>query len=172
MTDPSPPEVAAARTRALLREAEVWLSLPMPQIEIRFDLRGTSAGQARVHGKAFALIRYNPTLLSRHPAEFIAETVPHEVAHVVAFAKYGARIRPHGAEWQGVMRYFGVVPSRCHGYDVSRLRARAVRRFLYRCSCGTHEISSIRHNRIRTQGAVYLCRRCRQPLQQEPDARP
>ena len=110
-------------------------------------------------------------LLGRHPAEFIAETVPHEVAHVVAFAKHGVRIRPHGAEWQGIMRYFGVAPTRCHGYDVSRLRTRALRRFLYRCNCGTHEISSIRHNRIRTRGVVYLCRRCRQPLQPDLDTR-
>jgi SprT protein len=165
MMNPSRPEQAAAtRTRDLLRKAENWLGLVMPRVEIRFDLRGTSAGQARVCGKTLALIRYNPTLLGRHPAEFIAETVPHEVAHVVAFAEHGARIRPHGAEWQGIMRYFGVAPTRCHGYDVSRLRTRALRRFLYRCDCGTHEISSIRHNRIRTRGVVYLCRRCRQPL--------
>jgi SprT protein len=160
---------AAARTRDLLEEAERWLRVRMPQTEIRFDLRGTSAGQARVKGSGFALIRYNPMLLNRYPTEFIAETVAHEVAHVAAFVRHGPGIRPHGPEWQSVMRHFEVEPSRCHGYDVSRLCTRSLKRFLYRCACGTHEISSIRHNRIGMRGAVYLCRRCREPLKPVPD---
>jgi SprT protein len=168
---PSPTEQAAARTGALLREAEAWLRLAMPRVEIRFDLRGTSAGQARMRNGSSPIIRYNATLLRLHPTEFIVETVPHEVAHVVAFVKHGPRIRPHGPEWQAVMRHFGVEPSRCHRYDVSRLRTRSLQRFLYRCSCGTHEISSIRHNRICREGTVYLCRRCRQPLSHEIDLR-
>ncbi|MFB1486437.1 MULTISPECIES: SprT-like domain-containing protein [unclassified Thiocapsa] len=171
MTNPSPTEHAAARTGALLREAECRLRLAMPRVEIRFDLRGTSAGQARMRNESFAIIRYNATLLGLHPTQFVAETVPHEVAHVVAFVKYGPRIRPHGPEWQAVMRHFGVEPSRCHCYDVSKLRTRSLQRFLYRCSCGTHEISSIRHNRICREGAVYLCRRCRQPLRHETELR-
>ncbi|UHD16648.1 SprT family zinc-dependent metalloprotease [Thiocapsa bogorovii] len=169
MTTPSPTEHAAARTGALLREAETWLHLAMPRVEIRFDLRGTSAGQARMRSRSFAIIRYNATLLSMHETHFVSETVAHEVAHVVAFVKHGPRIRPHGPEWQAVMRHFGVEPSRCHRYDVSRLRTRSLQRFLYRCDCGTHEISSIRHNRICREGTVYLCRRCRQPLQHEVD---
>ena len=165
----SPLEHARARTGALLREAEAWLNLAMPRVEIRFDLRGTAAGQARMRDGSFALIRYNAALLGLHPEVFVAETVPHEVAHVVAFTKHGACIRPHGAEWQAVMRHFGVEPSRCHRYDVSKLRTRSLQRFLYRCGCGTHQISSIRHNRICRQGTVYLCRRCRQPLRHETE---
>ncbi len=74
----SPPEHAAARTGALLREAETWLHLAMPRVEIRFDLRGTSAGQARMRNGSSPIIRYNATLLRLHPTEFIVETVPHE----------------------------------------------------------------------------------------------
>lgn len=164
----SPLEHAKSLTGALLREAAAWLQLPPLQVEIRFDLRGTAAGQVRMRSGS-ALIRYNTALLNLHPTQFIAETVPHEVAHVVAFTKHGGRIRPHGGEWQAVMRHFGVEPSRCHRFDVSRLRTRSLQRFLYRCGCGSHEISSIRHNRIRRQGTVYLCRRCRQPLRHETE---
>ncbi len=159
---------AVERTRQLLREAEDWLHASMPHTEIRFDLTGVSAGQARVKGGGGALIRYNPALLGRHPTDFIRATVAHEVAHVVAFTVYGSDIRPHGREWQSIMYRFGVEPSRCHHYDVSRLRTRSVHRFTYRCACGTHEISSIRHNRVRSRGTIYLCRRCRQPLQPDP----
>jgi SprT protein len=136
----------------------------MPDTEVRFDLRGTAAGQARLTGRGAAVIRYNPLILERHPEEFIAQTVAHEVAHVVAFTVFGVRIRPHGSEWRAIMQGFGAEPRRCHAYDVSRLRARALRHYPYRCGCGCCEISSIRHNRIRTRGIVYLCRRCHQPL--------
>jgi SprT protein len=173
MTDPATRQAsitqAIARTRLLLREAAGWLNVTMPRTEIRFDLRGTSAGQARVGGVGAALIRYNPTLLQLHPQQFIENTVAHEVAHVVAYVRNGPGIRPHGPEWKSVMRRFGVEPSRCHGYDVSRLRTRSLQRFTYRCGCGTHEISSIRHNRVRTHGTVYICRHCLQPLQPAPD---
>jgi SprT protein len=163
---------AMDRSRYLLHEAEQWLELAMPDTEIRFDLGGTSAGQARVTGTSTALIRYNPTLLCLHPTEFIKETVAHEVAHVVAFVRHGPGIRPHGPEWKGVMHRFGVEPSRCHGYDVSWLRTRSLQRFAYSCGCRTHQISSIRHNRVRNHGIIYLCRFCRQPLRPAPDPGP
>jgi SprT protein len=166
--EPSARDRAATRTFTLLEHAKTWYRRPLPQVEIRFDLRGTSAGQARLTGRDTAVIRYNPAILARHPEEFIVQTVAHEVAHVVAFAIFGLRIRPHGAEWQGIMQRFGAEPRRCHAYDVSRLRARSIRHYPYWCGCGRCEISSIRHNRIRTRGIVYLCRRCRQPLR--PDA--
>ncbi|MCG6896583.1 MAG: SprT-like domain-containing protein [Thiocapsa sp.] len=176
MNDPSnlrtPIEQVLARTHSLLREAEDWLHLPMPPTEVRFDLHGLAAGQARLEIAGRALIRYNPTLLHRHPAEFLRETVPHEVGHIVAFIRHGTRIRPHGAEWQTIMRHFGAYPSRCHRFDTSTLRARTLRRFSYRCGCRTHQLSSIRHNRVLAAGVVYLCPRCRQPLRPDPGHQP
>ncbi|MBK1644746.1 hypothetical protein CKO25_08810 [Thiocapsa imhoffii] len=159
-----PLESAAARTRRLLSVAEAWLARTMPATEVRFDLRGTAAGQARVSADGPAVIRYNRELLLRHTERFMHETVPHEVAHVAAFHCHGFGIRPHGAEWRHIMRHFGVEPARCHNFDVSCLRTRVVARFRYRCACTTHELSSIRHQRIRRHGIRYLCRRCRQPL--------
>ena len=160
---------ATDQTRRLLRQAEQLLRVAIPSCEIRFDLRGRCAGQARFGPHAPWLIRYNPILLAGNPQAFIAETVPHEVAHLATFARYGRGIRPHGPEWQGIMRLLGAEPRRCHDYDVSATPGRRMRRFDYHCDCRDHQLSSVRHNRAQA-GQTYICRSCAQPLR--PGRRP
>lgn len=149
---------ARSQTSALLD------SIPDAQIEIRFDLRGKTAGQVRIRARGEYLIRYNLELLERGGADFIQRTVPHEVAHVLAYHRYGKRIRPHGPEWQRIMRQLGAEPTRCHDYDVSGLSARKLTYFRYHCGCMEHQLSSIRHNKV-AKGQHYLCKRCGEPLQ-------
>jgi len=152
-----------ARTVELLQQAEEHFEMPMPQVAVHFDLSGCSAGMARfVPGKP-PEIRYNALLLAENPVDFLARTVPHEVAHVVARTLFGAGIRPHGSEWKAVMNWLGADPSRCHDYDVSRAQTRRLQRFPYRCACRRHWLSSIRHKRIRA-GQAYYCTACKQPL--------
>jgi SprT protein len=161
-TDPLQQQ-ALTRTRELLEEAAHWLGVTIPPVEIRFDQRGRAAGQARFGLRTPWVIRYNPILLAENPREFIAETVPHEVAHVAAFARYSDHIRPHGREWQAIMRHLGAEPRRCHDYDVTATSHRKVRRFDYHCDCRDHQLTSIRHNRV-LAGQTYICRSCAQPL--------
>jgi SprT protein len=115
---------ATARTRDLLRQALSRLGMGPQELEIRFDLRGGAAGQARGGGRGPWIIRYNPILLRENPESFIAETVPHEVAHMVAYLRYGRSIRPHGPEWRAIMAQFGAEPERCHRYDLSGVARR------------------------------------------------
>ena len=113
------------------------------------------------------VLRYNPVLLRENPRRFIQQTVAHEVAHLVARRIHGSRIRPHGREWQAVMREFGVEPRRCHDFDTTRSTLRRLRRFRYHCDCSEHQITTIRHNRV-LAGQRYLCRRCGEALRQTP----
>lgn len=136
---------------------------------MRFDLRGRTAGQAQYRPRGPWVIRYNLDLLRENADAFIAETVPHEVAHLVAFLRHGPRIRPHGAEWRAVMGEFGAIAQRCHHYDLSRISARKTRVFPYHCACTNHELTSIRHHRVQA-GRIYLCRHCAAPLQPGPKA--
>jgi SprT protein len=147
------------RTLELLAQAAAWLRIPPPKAAIRFDLRGRAAGQARLAAREPALIRYNPALLRANPEDFLGSTVPHEVSHLVAFARHGARIRPHGAEWEAIMRQFGVEPARCHNYDVTGLKARSLRELDYHCTCRSHRLTTIRHHRV-LAGQTYICRQC------------
>jgi SprT protein len=154
---------AATRTREILDQAFAHWGLSARAVEIRFDLRGRAAGQARYGPHDPWVIRYNPLLLLENPGAFIAETVPHEVAHLIAFLRHGPRIRPHGPEWRAIMEQLGAVPERCHRYDVSRIPRRVARVFTYHCACAEHELTSIRHHRV-LAGQTYLCRRCAGPL--------
>jgi SprT protein len=149
---------ARSRTLALLGQ------IPKASIEVRFDLRGKTAGQVRIRARGQFLIRYNPDLLKRGGADFLDRTVPHEVAHVLAYHRHGPNIRPHGPEWQRIMRQLGAEPTRCHDFDVSGLSARRLQYFDYHCGCMEHQLSSIRHNKV-GKGQRYLCRRCGEPLQ-------
>lgn len=157
------------RTRQLLAQAAAWLRASLPETSIRFDLRGRAAGQARFGTRGPILIRYNPVLLKENPDDFLASTVPHEVAHVAAFIRHGAGIRPHGAEWTAIMRHLGAAPTRCHDYDVSGLKARRLRELDYHCACREHRLTSIRHRRV-LAGQTYVCRQCGAALR--PGRRP
>lgn len=141
-------------------EAAFGVSLPVPGIG--FDLRGTAAGQVRIERRQWR-IRYNAVLLEQHTQRFLKRTVPHEVAHLVAYQLHGPRIRPHGREWKAIMVHFGADASRCHDFDTRDSRVRRLRQFVYQCACQRHTLSSIRHNRIE-RGMTYLCRKCQRPL--------
>jgi len=150
-------------TRRLLRQAAEHFGLPVPRVDVRFDLRGQAAGQARLPSRGRPVIRYNAQLLLQNGPRFLQRTVPHETAHVIAYRLHGRHIRPHGPEWKAVMALFGADSRRCHDYDVSTLPRRRLTRHRYRCDCREHALTSIRHNRI-VAGQVYLCRSCGQAL--------
>lgn len=154
---------ARRRTATLLEQARRHFRSPIPAPEVRFDLRGKAAGQVRMAPGRVWQIRYNPVLLAREGDAFLTQTVPHEVAHLIAFALFGRDIRPHGEEWQGVMRHLGAEPRRCHSFAVDDLPARRLRRFDYHCACRTHQLTSTRHYRAQA-GQTYTCVACRGTL--------
>jgi SprT protein len=154
---------AQTETLALLAKAGVDFGIAIPEVAVRFDLRGGAAGQAVFSRCGGIVIRYNRVLLMENGEEFLLRTVPHEVAHVVARLLAGPRSRPHGREWQRVMAHFGAEATRCHRYDIRRTGIRKLQQYAYRCGCREHVLTSIRHGRIQ-RGQVYLCRYCRKPL--------
>ena len=141
--------------------------LPVPAV--RFDLRGRAAGQAILaRRRGDCAIRINAALLASHPREMLAETVPHEVAHVVIHRLCGRRAKPHGAEWKALMRAFGVEPAPCHTLPAEPTRR--LTRHRYRCRCDEPAwLTSIRHKRAQA-GTTYLCRQCGETLVAAPEA--
>lgn len=160
---------AQGRTQELIELAAQHFGTAIPQPTVSFCLRGRSAGQVRSRDGQSCSIRYNAELLARHPEDFLHRTVPHETAHAVAFRLFGPGVRPHGHEWRTIMRLFDAEPERCHSYDVEGLQTRRLRRHRYQCACRSHQLTSIRHNRI-LLGQVYVCRHCGEPLKRSGDA--
>ncbi len=146
-------------TLRLLEQAATLLEIPLPEVEIRFDLSGRAAGMVRYPTTGRPQIRYNLILLQENGEAFIATTVPHEVAHLAVWSRFGRRASPHGEEWKWMMQQLGAEPSRCHQFDTRRSSRRSVSRTTYHCDCREHLISRIRQNRM-AAGQIYQCRRC------------
>ncbi|WP_404346086.1 SprT-like domain-containing protein [Vreelandella venusta] len=143
--------------QALDRCREVYPTLPEPKVW--FDLRGASAGQAHL-GRGG--LRFNPVLLADNRQAFFDEVIPHEMAHWLVFhLANGTRLKPHGREWQAVMRdLFGLVPKVTHRFDTQRSQPRPYR---YECGCQTHCFTARRHALV-VKGRRYRCRHCDQTL--------
>lgn len=146
-------------------------SIPEPHVDL--TLRGRAAGQARVsiQGKRGVRssvemrLRFNFLAYQLDPERFLSETVPHEVAHLIAWIRFGRSVAPHGREWASIMAdCFGLPATRTHVLDLQPTR-RVLPRYLYRCACRDHLLTGIRHKRTMLQKMEYRCRSCGQPLQ-------
>jgi SprT protein len=127
-----------------------------------WDARARGALAGKAHLQRWHL-QFNASLLRANQEHFLLQTVGHEVAHLVVWARTRMRVKPHGAEWKAVMRVFGLETRATHDYDVSMLR-RARSPFVYRCGCpGDIHLGSLRHKRV-ARGVTYFCRRCHTPI--------
>lgn len=150
---------ALHETQRFIDLAETHFGTHITQPQVSFDLRGRAAGMVVFAERGTVHIRYNRPILQENGEAFIRQTVPHEVAHLVARTLHGARIKPHGREWQSIMRLFGANANRCHNFSTKNIPLRRMRYFPYRCNCKYHQLSTIRHNRCKA-GVTYLCRAC------------
>ncbi|WP_447555339.1 SprT family zinc-dependent metalloprotease [Vreelandella sp. EE22] len=151
-------EAAQTRvTEALARCREVHPTLPAPKVW--FDLKGASAGQAHL-GRGG--LRFNPVLMKENRQAYFDEVIPHEMAHWLVFhLKNGPRLKPHGREWQTVMReLFALTPSVTHRFDIAQSQRRP---YHYRCACQSHYFTPQRHAQA-ARGRRYRCRVCESPL--------
>lgn len=141
-------------------------SLPLPEID--FSLKGRAAAQAgwRISPRrgtrlaAKLRLRFNLQAYAAHPAEMLNETVPHEISHLIVVLLWGAGCRPHGDQWQQVMRdCFGLKPQRTHSLPLKPTRTLS-RDFVYACACRNHYLTRIRHGRIERGQSTYRCKDC------------
>lgn len=162
-------QVIAATRDCIARASDIY-GHDFEMIPVAFDLKGRAAGMYRVRQRP-GTIRYNPYLFAKYFADNLVSTVCHEVAHYVTDMLYGLRnIRPHGAEWQAVMRALGVEPVRAAHYDLTGIPVRTQRRHSYYCGCTSHQLTSRRHNQLRRGAARCFCRSCGGELVYRPGA--
>lgn len=147
---------ALQKVRETFAKANAIFGREFRASSVRFDLRGRVAGQALCISN---VIRLNEILMNENREDFIAQTIPHEVAHIIAHQLYGSRIKAHGVEWQGIMRRLGLKPTRCHNYDTTSV-ARQTRKFSYFCACQEIKVGPKIHANIQNGRKQYKCRKC------------
>ena len=156
------------RVTALIQQCEQHFNQTFEPIEIRFDLRGRISGMYVVKHKQ-QYLRFNPFIFSKYFADSLDNTVPHEVAHYVSHVLFGLnKIQPHGKEWKSIMRTLDAEPRVTGDYDLAGIPVKRQRRFNYVCNCMTHQLTTVRHNKIVKGQSQYFCRRCAGKLIQQP----
>ena len=137
---------------ACYRQAERFFNRSFPTPTITYRRSGRNAGTAFLQQNR---INFHPVLFKENKEAFLRDVIPHEVSHLIVWCLYG-KVRPHGREWQGVMRQvFGCEPNTTHSFEVTK-HTKSVQ---YRCLCAVHALSVRRHNNI-LKGAQYRCRKC------------
>lgn len=151
-------QLAEVNLKRCLSLAEVHFQRSFPEPSINFKQRGRAAGVAYLQRNE---IRLNMALCRHNIRAFLGEVIPHEAAHLIAYQLHGAKIRPHGREWQYIMsKVFGLAPRRTHDFDIGV----AVKQYAYQCGCRVHQLSTRRHNNVQLRRQNYLCNQCKQPL--------
>lgn len=146
------------RIKYCLVLAEHFFKRKFPIPTICYDLKGVKAGVAYLQLNS---IKFNRTLLLENTENFILQVVPHEVAHLIVFHVFG-HVKPHGKEWQSVMtELFQLNADTCHQFNVDNVLGKT---FKYCCECQIHHLTTRRHNRIQSDNAVYICRKCHSKL--------
>ena len=93
------------------------VELDFPQLH--WVMIGTTAGRAYL---TVWKIELNLQLCKETWEDFQKETIPHEVAHLVAYKVFGDA--GHGEGWKSVMRSLGIVPQRCHNYESDHVKGK------------------------------------------------
>ena len=120
--------------------------------DLTFNLKGRVAGQCNMgYGK---WIKLNPSMFKDNFDSMIGQTLPHEVAHLVAWKEYGDN--GHGAGWKRVMRMMGLQPVRCHDYDLSNVLKNKVY-----CDCRTIPVSTRMYNIVKRNPSAKMCTLCK-----------
>lgn len=89
--------------------------------DIRFDLHNEIGGLAYPD---LQILRFNLILLLENREHYLANVVPHEVAHLFVpfvFGDVWPRPSGHGSHWHEVMGVLGVPANMYHTYDTSSL---------------------------------------------------
>ena len=147
-------EQVRSKVAELVKQANQKFNIDLPEIQIRFDLRGGAAGMAGGRFGQFYMRFNRDMMLNQGWDHLINDTVPHELAHIVCFVN--PRLgRNHDLGWKRVCRALGGTGKRCHSEEVVYANGRT---YYYTTTQGhVIAISQQRHGKIQ-RGKSYTLR--------------
>lgn len=146
----------SARIDDLIVIAERELRIVVERPNITYRIRGSSAGYAEY---ATRTIDLNMIYLRDNADAYIANSVPHELAHLIVQDIHGNVPFQHGREWQALMQMFDAKVEITHRYDT----AKTVKTYQWNCGCMSHQLSYYQHTQAR-KGKAYECNKCKQAI--------
>lgn len=156
----APPNLDAEVQAAIsehLRILELVIGRPFVKPKVRYDLKGTTAGQANSNN----IIRLNLLALTHSDPQIVDymfnQTIPHEVCHIIEYQLYSRG--GHGDNWQQLMRILNCPPKTTHNLPLPKVRGNHP----YVCRCSRWQLSTTIHNRIR-KGQIRECPNCGRKL--------
>ena len=138
------------------------LNFDAEAVKITFNVRGGVSGRATRRGNRYFL-DFNREAIEKYFDDMVTETIPHEVAHIVCFARPELG-KGHDAGWTRVTRRLGGAAARTHNYDLSP--GKVIRRFVYIISAqDVITIGPKHHKAIQTGARVFQSAKTRERIQ-------
>ena len=127
----NPPQFSNLISQSTMNYCRLWDNANLaPKIQVKFSNRITrSLGRTQPAAK---IIRLNPLLQTRL-RHLLEEVLCHELAHIAAHHLHGDAIRPHGLEWQTLMRVASYEPRVRIEADLGPPPAHQSRCYTHRC---------------------------------------
>ena len=150
----SPSEKTADRIRASILElCALWrVEEIQDEIRIAFSSRLTrSLGRTQPKLKVIRLHNELCTSLN----SYLDEVMCHELAHVVAVHLHGTSVKPHGKEWQELVRLAGFEPTVRLHVDDHASQIKPLKKYSHYCPvCHSERVARIRMTRWRCKVCV------------------
>ena len=149
-------EKIGEKLKELVAKAEI-LFYPGKFRDVYFSLNRRLTSTA---GRAFIAegrMEFSEILYKQNVEAFLEDTVPHELAHIIAYRVYGSH--GHDASWKKVMMALGYEPTRCHSYEVQKRSSAKSYTYVCQCEGKTHNVSAQRQAWI-NKGKNYKCIAC------------
>ncbi|MCB5160321.1 SprT-like domain-containing protein [Marinomonas algarum] len=151
-------DLIGIKVKECFEVAERFFGCSFRRASYNFKQKGRAAGTAHLQKNE---LRFNHFMFSQDTRTFLETVVPHEVSHLIVYQIYGNTVKPHGKEWQAVMRkVYSLAPNRTHNFETPAPKSC----YEYKCSCQHHLFTPHRHNRA-SKGVQYVCKCCRVTLQ-------
>lgn len=153
-----------------------------PEVMVNYNLKSARALGTHTMGFVgdgyYHYISLNAELLNTLKEKYIDEVLVHEYAHACVsnyckptlseIMKGKKEPSAHGAEFKKFCKLFGIEGSSttkiAAGIEWDAKKTKKANMWTYACGCMTHELTTVRHNKIRRNEASYTCKRCKTTL--------